>query len=118
MTFTARSSSKLHLIAMRPAGVSFLFLLALAGPAPAQPASRACFSAAEAREKIAAEKLAEPFTLMRGQAADHHAEAIGVRLCDGAAGPVYEIELLKKDGRLIHTIVDAATGKPVNAPRK
>ena len=101
---------------MRPAGV-LIILIALTAPA-AQAKPRACLSASQAREKIAADKLAEPFPLMRGQAAEHRAEAIGVRLCQGASGLVYEIELLRKDGRLIHTILDAATGKPVDGARK
>ena len=97
------------------------FAASAAAPAIAQmaiPAPRTCFSAAETREKIVADKLAEPFPLMRGQAAEHRAEAIGVRLCSGGDGLVYEIDLLRKDGRLIHTILDAATGKPAAAGRQ
>ena len=107
---------------MRPA-TPFLVFLALATPLPAAaqfaiPQSRTCFSTAETREKIVAEKLAEPFPLMRAQAGEHRAEAIGVKLCDRDGGLVYEIDLLRKDGRLIHTILDAATGKPVSAGRQ
>lgn len=106
---------------MRPAGVLLLLLaLGAALPAPAQfaiPQPR-CLSVADAREKIASEKLAQPFPLMRDQAAEQKAEAIGVRLCDGASGLVYEIDLLRKDGRLIHSVLDAQTGKPVAGGRR
>ena len=121
--FTNHSSARPHLLLMRPA-TKLLPLLAfatLAAPASAQfaiPAPRTCFSAAETRQKIAEDKLAEPFPLMRDQAGEHRAEAIGVKLCTGGEGLVYEIDLLRKDGRLIHVILDAATGKPVAAGRQ
>ena len=104
---------------MRPASVLAL-LLALSAPpaASAQQAQRTCFSAAETRAKIAADKLAEPFPLMRGLAAEHRADAIGVKLCDTGGALVWEIELLRKDGRLIQAILDAATGKPLGGGRR
>ena len=71
---------------MRPANpiLPVFILAALAGSiaaAAAQPAPRTCYSAAETREKIAAEKLAEPFPLMREQAGEHHGRGDRVRLC-------------------------------------
>ena len=113
---------------MRPAPtiLAFIGLLVGGGAAVAEdaaaraPAERArtCYSAAETREKIAAAKLAEPFPLMRSQAAEHRAEAIGVKLCSvppglAPSGLVYEIDLLRRDGRLIHSRLDAASGKPL-----
>ena len=95
-----------------------LFLIAFASPSAAQPASRTCYSAAETREKIIEEKLAAPFPLMRAQAAENRAEAIAVRLCHTGAAWLYEIDLLRRDGRLIHTNLDAVTGKPVDGVRK
>jgi hypothetical protein len=104
---------------------TFIHLLAFVALAPvaasaqmAIPQPRTCYSAAETRQKIAEDKLAEPFPLMRNEAAEHRAEAIGVRLCSAGEGLVYEIDLLRKDGRLIHTILDATTGKPVAAGRQ
>ena len=107
---------------MRPAALLLILLtigppagpaLAADGEAAAVQPARTCYSASETREKIASAKLAEPFPLMRAQAAEHRAEAIGVKLCRVPAGLVYEIDLLRRDGRLIHTKLDAATGKPV-----
>jgi uncharacterized membrane protein YkoI len=101
---------------MRFTGASFLFLLvALVGGASAQPQARVCYSIADTRDKIISEKLVEPLALMRAQAGEHRAEVIGVRLCRVASSLVYEIDLLRHDGRLIHTRVDAATGKPLSA---
>ena len=107
---------------MRPANpklpvLAFLALVAGVASAVAQPAPRTCYSAAETREKISSEKLAEPFPLMRAQAAEHRAEAIGARLCSAGEALFYEIDLLRKDGRLIHSKLDAVTGKPVAAAR-
>ncbi len=99
-----------------PVAVFFALVVTSAAVA-AQSAPRTCYSAAETREKIAADKLAEPFPLMRAQAGEHHAEAIAVRLCSVASALVYEIDLLRRDGRLIHTSLDAVTGKPVGVGR-
>lgn len=119
ITFTAHSSARLQPRFMRPASVLALLLALAASPAAlAQQAQRTCFSAAETRAKIAADKLAEPFPLMRGLAAEHRADAIGVKLCETSGGLVWEIELLRKDGRLIQAILDAATGKPLGGGRR
>jgi uncharacterized membrane protein YkoI len=70
-----------------------------------------CFSAAQTRENISAHKLAEPFRLMKSAAARFQAEAIGVKLCRWKEGFVYEISLLRHDGRVIHAFTNAATGQ-------
>jgi hypothetical protein len=101
---------------MRSPGVLFFAVAAVllgGGAAFADPAPRVCYSAAETRQRILDDKLAEPFALMRAQASEHRADAIGVKLCRNAAALVYEIDLLRRDGRLIHSRLDAATGKPL-----
>jgi hypothetical protein len=101
---------------MRSPGASLLAAIAVllaGGAALADPAPRVCYSAAETRQRILDDKLAEPFALMRAQANEHRADAIGVKLCRNSAVLVYEIDLLRRDGRLIHTRIDAATGKPL-----
>ncbi|MCC0005158.1 MAG: PepSY domain-containing protein [Methylobacteriaceae bacterium] len=55
--------------------------------------------------------LADPFALLRAQAAEQRAEAIAVKLCRQGDVYVYEIDLLRRDGRLIHSRVDARSGR-------
>ena len=103
---------------MRLLGIQLIALaLSAAGGAVAQDDNRpvperACFSAPETREKILANGLADPFALLRSQAAEQRAEPIAVKLCRQGDAYVYEIDLLRRDGRLIHSRVDARSGRP------
>jgi uncharacterized membrane protein YkoI len=72
--------------------------------------NRICFSTAETREKIHAHGLFEPFRAMRSAANRSQAEAIGVKLCRWSEELVYEMSLLRRDGRVIHVFVNAKTG--------
>lgn len=76
---------------------------------------RVCYSTAEARDKIAAHQLSEPFITMRSAAAQTQAEAIGAKLCRWSQDLVYDISLLRRDGRVIHILVDAKTGEVVGS---
>jgi hypothetical protein len=71
---------------------------------------RVCFSTAETRERILAHGLFEPFRVMRSEASRSQAEAIGVKLCRWSEEFVYEMSLLRRDGRVIHIFVYAKTG--------
>ncbi|MGH6822724.1 MAG: PepSY domain-containing protein [Methylocella sp.] len=72
-----------------------------------------CFSTAETREKILAHGLFEPFRAMRNAASRSQAEAIGVKLCRWSEELVYEMSLLRHDGRVIHVFVNAKTGQVI-----
>lgn len=72
---------------------------------------RICFSAAETREKIVLDRLFEPFSALRAAARRWQAEPIGVQLCQHNREMVYEIRLLPRSGRVIHLVLDAATGE-------
>ncbi len=108
---------------MRYAGLVFGLILALrlaaAVPAAAGPVrpvpERECFSAAQTRERIAVRKLAEPFRLMASAANRFQAEAIGAKLCRWKEQFVYEITLLRRDGRVIHVFTNAASGQIIGA---
>jgi hypothetical protein len=83
--------------------------------APAPPGPRSCYSASETRERVVAEKLREPFELMRKAAAMTHAEALTGKLCRWREQDIYEITLLRNDGRVIHVFLNASTGAVVGA---
>lgn len=78
-------------------------------------AERACLTAAQAREKIAERKLIEPFRVMLAMSRRFKSEAIGVRLCRRKAEFIYEISLLRRDGRVIHVFLKASNGQLVRA---
>ena len=98
-----------------------LILAALAagatGTRAAEDGERQCYSRAETRERIHAERLAEPFAVVKSTAGALRAEALGARLCRSQGALVYEINLLDRNGRIIHAVVDAATGRLKTQPR-
>jgi hypothetical protein len=72
-----------------------------------------CFSVAQTRQKIAQQRLAEPFPLMRAESSANQADALSTRLCRDGELFLYEINLLRRDGRVIRVFVDAVSGKPI-----
>jgi uncharacterized membrane protein YkoI len=76
---------------------------------------RVCFSMAETREKILAHGVFEPFRVMRDVASRSQAEAIGVKLCHWSEDLVYEMSLLRRDGRVIQVFVNAKTGQVIGS---
>jgi uncharacterized membrane protein YkoI len=76
---------------------------------------RVCFSMAETREKILAHGVFEPFRVMRDVASRSQAEAIGVKLCHWSEDLVYEMSLLRRDGRVIQVFVNAKTGQVISS---
>lgn len=80
--------------------------------APRTPPRRQCFSLAQTREKIDTHKLMDPFACMRAAARELSGEALGARLCRLEEAFVYEISVLRPDGRIVKLIFNAATGAP------
>jgi hypothetical protein len=78
-------------------------------------AERVCFSAAQTRENIGTHKLAEPFRLMKTVAGHYQGEAIGAKLCRWGEEFIYEINLLRRDGHVIHVFVNAGNGQVVGS---
>lgn len=70
-----------------------------------------CFTMAQARGKIEAHKLADPFRSMREAALRLESEPLGARLCQLDEGLIYEISLLRRDGHIVKIHVDAFSGR-------
>ena len=88
----------------------------LATPAAAQAERvRACLSAQETRDSVAAHQLREPLTLLRDAARETRAEPLNSRLCRWNEQFVYEMSLLRRDGRVLRVFVDAASGQKIPA---
>ncbi|WP_292530490.1 hypothetical protein [Methylocystis sp.] len=75
------------------------------------PARMQCFTMAQARGKFEAHKLADPFRSMREAALRLQSEPLGARLCQLGEGLIYEISLLRRDGRIFKIHVDAFSGR-------
>lgn len=73
-----------------------------------------CFPTNETREEIKGHHLVEPFVALKNAAAAVKAEALSAKLCRLGEEFVYEIALLHRDGRLVHVVMSAASGKLVN----
>lgn len=76
---------------------------------------RTCFNPAETREKIISRRLSEPFRLLRGAAGRVQGEALRAKLCRWNDDYVYEIALLRRDGRIIHVYLNATSGQSLGA---
>ena len=74
-------------------------------------AKPACVPASDTQEEIKAHHLLEPFPVLKSAAAQFKAEALSAKLCRIGDEFVYEIALLHRDGRFIHVVMNAATGK-------
>jgi uncharacterized membrane protein YkoI len=84
--------------------------------AQAQPAQQnQCFSTAETRDKIAAHGLSEPLRSIQKAAAHFQAEALGAKLCRRDDAFVYEISLLRRDGKIVRSLYDAKTGQIIES---
>lgn len=103
---------------MRCAGLALVLMLAAfcttALGAERLP-ERACLTATQAREKIALHNLTEPFQLMMAMARRFQAEALRVKLCRRKDEFIYEISLLRRDGRVIHVFLKASNGQFIRA---
>jgi hypothetical protein len=101
---------------MRPTLSKILALLvAIPSSALAWGADRPafqCLPIAETRQLIADRRLGDPFALMQAASLAAHAEPINARLCRDHDELVYEISLLRRDGRVMRIYLDAATGQP------
>lgn len=86
--------------------------LSFAEACGAETVSLECFSVAETRQKIASHKLADPFVMMQAASSGGHGDPIGAKLCRRGDDFVYEINLLRRDGRVLKVYVDASSGKP------
>ncbi|MGD0720791.1 MAG: PepSY domain-containing protein [Roseiarcus sp.] len=74
-----------------------------------------CFPTTETREEIRIHRLLEPFVALKSaEKSVGKAEALSAKLCRLGEEYVYEIALLHRDGRLVHVVMNAVTGKPTN----
>jgi uncharacterized membrane protein YkoI len=73
----------------------------------------ACLTEAEIREEVAAKRVVPQVTALRAARSSAGGDAVRARLCRGDAGLVYTITALKRDGKVVRVLVDAASGRVV-----
>jgi uncharacterized protein YpmB len=71
----------------------------------------ACLNPQETREAVLNHHLTDAFHVTKHLASDHHAEALGAKLCRLGEQFIYEVALLPHDGKVLHVQVDATTGQ-------
>lgn len=87
-------------------------LAAQASEAEARIATKlSCLSSNETREEIKSRHFLEPFAVSKSAATQFKAEALSVKLCHLGDEFVYEITLLHRDGRVVHAVMSAVSGK-------
>jgi hypothetical protein len=107
-----RVSTTVLALALALSALSVSAGLARAGEAEVRVAIKSgCLPPSETREEIKAHRLLEPFAVLKSAAAQFKAEALSAKLCRNGDELVYEIALLHRDGRLVHVVTNAATGK-------
>ncbi len=77
------------------------------------PHGRVCFSQAETRDKIVAHRLADPLRALRLGRSE--GEALSAKLCRWKPDEfVYEIHVLRRDGRVLRVYMNAQSGESLN----
>ena len=77
------------------------------------PRGRICFNQAETRDKIALHRLADPVQALRLGRLE--GEALSAKLCRWKPDEfVYELHVLRRDGRVLHVFMNAQNGEALN----
>lgn len=75
---------------------------------------RQCYSTGETRERIAADGLSDPFRAMQKASSRMQAEALAAKLCRGGDEFIYEVSLLRRDGKILRSFIDARSGQIID----
>jgi uncharacterized membrane protein YkoI len=102
-------------------GIEALALLALsafvAAPAaaeePARASKSACLDEAEIHAEVGSRRVVSQVAALRAARAAKGGEPVRARLCRSESGLVYAITSLKKDGKVVHVVIDASSGKVI-----
>jgi uncharacterized membrane protein YkoI len=101
-----------------PFALAATLLHSAASHPEAEERRRVCMSPAETRENVAAHKLRDPMALLREAAHQTRAEPLGTRLCRWNERFVYEMSLLRRDGKVLRVFLDASSGESLTARDK
>ena len=86
--------------------------------AEAAKPSPLCLNPADTREALGRNKFTDPASALRSAAAVAHAEPLRSRLCHWNESYVYEITLLRRDGKVMRVLIKAEDGSLVDTRSK
>ena len=86
---------------------------AVAAGNPDAPVERpiVCYSAREMSDRVARLRLYNPLLAMQAQARRQRAEPLRTRLCRSGNRLVYELSLIRRDGKVLPLYVNAQNGR-------
>ena len=87
-------------------------LICVASARGAEAPASECYTIAQTREKIAQHGLADPIPLLRRAGAENQGEALAAQLCRNGEVFIYDITVMRRDGRIERVPINAANGKP------
>ncbi len=96
-------------------GALILLPLNLWAAEPLPHPAATCFSIPQARIEIARNHLAGSFKVMAEIAKQYRSEALAGKLCRKGELFIYEVTLLRHDGRVIHVFANARDGHVTKA---
>jgi hypothetical protein len=100
-----------------PAFAAFLACCPALGAETAKP-TPLCLNPAETREAISRNKFTDPAAALRSAAAVAHADPLRSRLCRLKDDYIYEITLLRRDGKVMRVLIRADDGSLVDERTK
>jgi uncharacterized membrane protein YkoI len=92
------------------AGLLGWFVLSQPVAAQTSTPARKCLSAAETAEAVHQQGLSSPALALRAAAAQARAEALRLVLCHRNGQLLYEVTLLRRDGKIVRLQVNATDG--------
>lgn len=103
---------------MRPVGrISLVVMIAMAQLAAAAGRA-ACLSGPDTRDAVQTRRIVPPFRAV-AEAMREGGDLVGIRICPSPDPPlVYDVAVLRRDGRLVHVIVDAGSGQSLPGRRE
>ncbi len=75
-----------------------------------EPRLKTCLSPGETRDTMQAQKLVQPYRAIMEASRGGNGESIAIKLCRLNALMVYQVTMLRHDGRLVYMLVDASNG--------
>ena len=76
-----------------------------------------CFSAREMNDRVSRLRLHNPLLAMQSNARRLRAEPLRTRLCRTGNRLVYELSLIRRDGKVMQVYLNAQSGRPIAPPR-
>jgi hypothetical protein len=74
---------------------------------------RACVSPGQARDILISQRLVAPFRAFGEAMRSGDGEVVGLQLCRVNDDFVYDVTLLRRDGRVVHVLINARNGAPL-----